>query len=686
MDFKEFSDKYKVQLNAQQAAAVRTTQGAVLLLAVPGSGKTTVLVTRLGYMIFCKNIAPENILTMTYTVAATKDMKSRFASFFGSETAAQLNFSTINSVSFQIIRHFENTLGRKAFELISNEQELGKLIGDIYKKAVGEFAQEGDIKNVRALITYAKNMLLSEKEINDLEKECKCFSKIYNEYCETLLKLRKMDFDDQMVYAYKILRSHPEILSYFRNRYKYICVDEAQDTSKIQHMIIRLLAGESGNIFMVGDEDQSIYGFRAAYPEALMEFEKTYKNAKVLMLETNYRSTSQIVSNADSFIRKNKVRRQKNMKAAQGKGNEIRSVKFKNRIQQYGYLESVAENCTEQTAILYRDNDSAIPLIDLFERKEIPYWCRGNDSAFFTHPVVRDVTDIINFAFDTSDSELFMKIYYKFNKGISKADAVKAVKISREKRIPIFTAMLKYCELSKWCIGNVRELEWNFDIIKESSATVAMNRIINFMGYTDYLDSRGADKSKLDILKAVADNAGSADDFLRRLHELEAIIRNGSGRECDLILSTIHSAKGLEYDNVIIIDVADGLFPKIEGNFMSEADRRQLEEERRLFYVGITRAKHELTLIEYEDSVSMFTSHFFPKTKVKHIVPKIRKHANKAEISFSSGDKVIHKAFGKGEINDIKNGIAEISFDNGETRYIDVTVAIRSGKLMPDRS
>ena len=683
LDYNEFIKKYSVKLNEQQSVAVKTTQGAVLLLAVPGSGKTTVLVTRLGYMIFAKGVLPENILTMTYTVAATKDMRMRFESMFGCEMAKRLNFSTINSVSCQIIRCFERTLGRKAFELISSETEINGIIGEIYRKVIGTFAQEGDIKNIRLMITYAKNMLLSDEEIIEFDNQLKCFSKIYKEYCDTLLNMKKMDFDDQMVYAYKILRTHPEILSYFRNKYKYICVDEAQDTSKIQHIIIKYLTGENGNIFMVGDEDQSIYGFRAAYPEALMNFEKLYKNAKVLMLETNYRSTVQIVSNADSFIKRNKVRRQKNMKAALGQGNDIRSVKFKNRIQQYEYISRIAEENKENTAILYRDNDSVIPIIDLLERKGIPYLYKGNDSSFFTHPVVKDVEDIINFAFDLYNGELFMRIYYKFNKGISKADAINAVKISRQKNIPVIKALLKYCELSKWCMGNVRELEWNFEMIQKCSACETMNRIIRYSGYSDYLDSRCADKSKLDILQAVAENSGSSDDLLRRLKELEVIVKKGSFTECNFVLSTIHSAKGLEYDNVIIIDVTDDLFPKTDGCFSDKSKSVQLEEERRLFYVGITRAKKNLTLFEYEDCSSIFTSHFFPKLKTENALTeskyKVSLTKGKSFSDFSDGDFIIHKKFGKGQINEIRKSVAEIYFYNYGIKYIDIEVAESSG-------
>ena len=389
---------------------------------------------------------------------------------------------------------------------------------------------------------------------------------------------------------------------------------------------------------------------------------------------------SLIVENADSFIKKNKTRRPKNMKAALGSGSDIRSLKFRRRTEQYDYLVSLAENPHGETAVLYRDNDSAIPIIDIFERKGICYRCRGNDSSFFSHAVVRDIEDIINFAYSPYDGELFMRIYYKFNKGISKADAINAVKYSSKKKLSVFTAMLKYCELSNWCAGNVRELEWSFDIIRESTASVAVGRIRRLMGYQDYLESKGADSSKLDILEAIAINAGSASDFISRLHELETIIRNGTDCECDFILSTIHSAKGLEYENVIIIDAIDGLFPKIEGNFTSESDMKMLEEERRLFYVGVTRAKRQLTLVEYENSSGMFTSHFFPDVKPVELKPSsYKKSPDVVAKGFSDGDTILHKSFGKGKINTIKNGVAEIEFASYGTKYIDVSVAVKYG-------
>lgn len=395
MNYSEFKTKYAISLNPQQEAAVQAVNGPVLLLAVPGSGKTTTLVTRLGYMVLCRNIPPEQILTMTYTVAATADMRSRFASLFGQALAERLEFRTINGISARIIRYYEYSLGRKAFELVTSERDLITIISEIYRGITREFATESTIKTIRTWITYIKNMQLSDAEIDTLKADDIKIGPIYREYCKILRKRRQMDYDDQMVYAYQILRQYPEVLHFFQSKYPYLCVDEAQDTSKIQHQIIRLLSKGSGNLFMVGDEDQSIYGFRAAYPESLLEFDKMHPNAKVLLLEQNYRSTAQIVAAADRFIQRNQSRRQKYMTAVRGSGADIRVIDVKNRLSQYAYLEKVAHSCQTETAVLYRNNDSALPLIDRMDRAGIPYRCRQFDSSFFTHRIVRDITDII---------------------------------------------------------------------------------------------------------------------------------------------------------------------------------------------------------------------------------------------------------------------------------------------------
>lgn len=266
MDRDSFLQKYTGHLNEKQLAAVQTVNGPVLLLAVPGSGKTTVLVTRLGYMLYCEGIRPENILTLTYTVAATNDMARRFREIFGEEYSNALEFRTINGICARVIARYGQMIGKSAFELLTDEKVILRMLTEILTQNLSEYPTESDVKNARTLITYCKNMLLSEEEIRELGKEEGIpLWEIYSAYNRYLKQNSFMDYDDQMIYAYRMLKGSPELLKFYQEKYRYICVDEAQDTSKIQHIIIGLLAGEQGNLFMVGDEDQSIYGFRAAY-------------------------------------------------------------------------------------------------------------------------------------------------------------------------------------------------------------------------------------------------------------------------------------------------------------------------------------------------------------------------------------------------------------------------------------
>ena len=270
----EFTARYMPHFSAQQRAAVCRTEGPVLLLAVPGSGKTTVLVTRLGYMALCCGIEPERILTMTYTVAATREMRARFLAQFPELEGHTPQFRTINGLSAKIIEAYSR--GRStSFSLQENAAELAALVSRIYHEKTGEYPTDSTVREIRTAISYCKNMMLTQEEIRDADLGIPGFGGLYARYCAELRAARQMDYDDQMAYALAILRRHPDILLQFQTQYPYLCVDESQDTSRVQHAIIELLAKKSGNLFMVGDEDQSIYGFRAAYPDALQAFEKT---------------------------------------------------------------------------------------------------------------------------------------------------------------------------------------------------------------------------------------------------------------------------------------------------------------------------------------------------------------------------------------------------------------------------
>ncbi|MBR5516209.1 MAG: ATP-dependent helicase [Clostridia bacterium] len=683
MTYSEFKTKYNLTLNEAQDNAVMSISGATLLLAVPGSGKTTVLVSRLGYMINALGIPAESILTMTYTVAATKDMKQRFISLFGDESAQNLEFRTINGVCAKIIMSYERISGGKAFELITDEKQLSAVISAIYRDVSGEFPTEADIKNLRTMITYAKNMMLGKTKIAELDTKELEFSTVFTAYNEYLRKNRLMDYDDQMLYAYAVLTKHPEITKEYREKYRYILVDEAQDTSKIQHSIIRLLAGKDARLFMVGDEDQSIYGFRAAYPKALLSFNEDYNNSKILLMEENYRSDANIVSMASRFISANRQRHEKNMKAVQKAQKSVRRVNLITRENQYGYLLKVAVNSVKQTAILYRDNESALPFIDIFERQGIKYNSKAFDSAFFTHRVVRDIVDIINFSLNMYDTQLFLKIYYKLSTYLTKETAQTACKISEEKGIDVFSAVFQLPGLNTGTKKACTSVYSNLKNISSDKAGNIIHRISGYMGYSDYLSRVGVKTSKLFILENIASRVKNAREFLNRLDELAVLTKERKyDNDANIILSTIHSSKGLEYTNVYIIDVVDGFFPEITVSDYKNATKEEIrlyEEERRLFYVGVTRAKSELTLFSYRNEPSCFLNQFFGEDKKKE--QEENKAITEDNASFSEYKKkfkkraiICHKHFGIGEIIDASGDIVEVKFNIGINKKLSVKV------------
>lgn len=605
MTFEEFIDRFQIKLNEQQLAAVKSVERATLLLAVPGSGKTTVLVTRLGYMIYCCGIAPEHILTVTYTVAATRDMQNRFAALFGQDLASRLEFRTINGICARIISYYGNCLGKKAYDLVTDEGHKSKLLSAIYVNLCREYPTESDLKNLSTQITYIKNRMLGRKEIENLGEELDLpLFEIYTAYCQEMRGQSQMDYDDQMVYALTMLKKAPQVLTHFQEQYQYICVDEAQDTSKIQHEIIRVLAGKYEHLFMVGDEDQSIYGFRAAYPEALLDFEKMHPDSQVLLMEENFRSNAKIVAAADRFIQKNEFRHKKTMKAAREAGVDIQNIEMKNRKAQYTYLVKVAENCQRETAVLYRDNECILPVVDLLERKGISYRIKNADLTFFSHRVVADIENIIRFAADPADTDLFLQIYYKIGLFMNKEAAMNACRDSVTNNLPILEAALRFGKITASVQKNIRTMQTHLREVLLERADRAVNRIVYSMGYGAYLERTKIKDTKVQILKAIASNESSALSLVDRLQELAALIRGKKyDFNCKFLLSTIHSSKGLEYDRVYLMDAKDGIFPETVITNRKRATQEELkayEEERRLFYVGVTRAKNDLCLFSFK--------------------------------------------------------------------------------------
>lgn len=619
-DYKQFAEKYNIQLNPQQQRAVQAVNGANLMIAVPGSGKTTVMVARMGYMIYCKGIKPENILAITYTKNATNDIKKRFADKFGLTMANHLNICTINSLCEKIINRYAEMFNRKRFTLLE-ESEQKAIVKDIYTEVTGDkFPHDADIIEAQTVISYAKNMMLTTPALRaEYFPENSIYENIYTKYTERLNQQKRMDFDDQLIYAMIFLENVPRLLAEFQDKYQYICVDEAQDTSKIQHNIIWILASKRNNIFMVGDEDQSIYRFRGAYPRALMDFTDTYKNPYTMFLETNYRSTEQIVHTAQKFISCNINRHsEKHMKASRGTGKPIEIISVKKKHKQYSMLSTIAKTERGQLAVLYRNNGSAIPIMDLFLRNNIPYKrLKDNGENFFTSKVVQDIIYFLRFAINPNDAEAFMKIYYKCGYGIREKTAYWSCRKSKSKGITIADELIN--QMSQWKTLMRKAEDFKAKMYKISTMPpYSAIDMINRFWYDNYAEEKGLDTGKVDILYSLAVREDTIANFLKRLELLPRLIENYQCTdENSVILSTIHSAKGLEFDTVYLVDVYDGCLPYINREPAIELEQiDSYEEERRLFYVAITRAKNELYLFSIQEYQCSFVNEIIPHINI----------------------------------------------------------------------
>lgn len=610
-EYRQFCQQYGISLNKQQERAVQAVEGANLLLAVPGSGKTTVLVARLGYMILCKNINPNNILAMTFSRQAARDMHRRFCKFFGPQLGEHVEFRTIHAVANQIIRRYAQLSGRTPPKLLEDNK---KVIVDILRNHLEEYPTDNDIAEAQAAITYIKNMSLSAEEIPEQDFAIDKMECVFEEYQNTLSAQRMMDFDDQVVYAVQLLKALPQLLAEYHHRFTYICVDEAQDTSKAQHELLRLLVGPSGNIFMVGDEDQSIYRFRGAFPQALIDFKETYANPYILWMETNYRSTPEIISLASRFISKNQNRYPKNMVAHRSSGAAVQRLEVASRIKQYETIIEIAKALPEDTAVIYRDNDSAIPLIDLLAKNNIPYRCPKKEFRFFTNKIVLDVIAFMKLQQNPRDVDSFRKICYKSDFYLDRKTVEFACNNVARRGVTFLESLKNQATRFDKIVRQVRSFENHVQTTAEMGALDFL-QYLDSTGYGAYMEKQHLDHNKFELLLALADGNPSVPDFLTRMDHLrELTADNAQDARTGIILTTAHSSKGLEYDSVFLIDIYDGQFP---GSKAVEVLGRKhnmdlIQEERRLFYVAMTRAKNHLCVFSIKGRQTSFIDEILP--------------------------------------------------------------------------
>ena len=617
MTYEKFTQQFHIYLTEQQNEAVQAVDGPVLLLSVPGSGKTTVLVTRIAWMIYGCGISPETILVLTYTVAAAHDMARRFSEKFGEDLGRRIHFSTINSICHQIIHWYAAKTGNRVFTFSDYSPIQAAYLRQAYTKVGGGYPTESEIQGVRSSITFIKNMMLGNDEIEALRDELDFdIGKIYKGYRSFMRSHQLMDYDDQLTYAYTILAHDMRAMDHLHESFSYVLIDEAQDTSKIQHLIIAMIArqGNQDNLFMVGDEDQSIYGFRGAYPEALMSFKDNHPGARVLLMEKNFRSDANIVNAASNVISHNVLRHEKKMSASHDAVIPVRKVELVSRGAQLSYLLKMAQDLHEETAILYRDNESIIPFVDLLEKTGTPYRMRQSEMNFFTSRVVKDITDIIHFAYDSYDTNAFMNIYYKVRMYLKKENAKALCGVSEAESIPVLDAAWDSSILTRRQKETLDDIDLQFKSLRKMTGNKGLIYILYSMGYLEYMERTGLDTSRLFALKKISEDTPDLQGFLKRLDYLnETIANKENDSSVPLILSTIHSSKGLEYDNVYLIDVMDGVFPKdeippkISDPKQVTPEQEAFEEERRIFYVGVTRARKRLTIFTFQKEKSIFS-------------------------------------------------------------------------------
>lgn len=614
MDYHTFCQKFNIcGLNEQQEAAVRRVNGATLLLAVPGSGKTTVIVARTGYLMYVAGVKPENILTITYTRAAAKEMKERFIKKFAPERIPA--FSTINSFCLSVI----NTCAKEKYihvpKLVPNNESIVRAIA---AKMLPEYPSDSQVRSLAQKVCKVKNKLMTFQEIEAIEENSLDFSAFYQAYKLYMSEHDLMDFDDQLLMANDLLDEYPDILQRAHEKFRYVSVDEAQDTSYVQHLIVQKLVGRNGNIFMVGDEDQSIYGFRGAYPAALLDFLSNYNEPCILRMETNYRSDRNIVSAANQFIKLNTRRLDKNMRAQSQKDGAI-VVTCIDRMEQQAelLLERIRnQKPDESLAILYRNNDSAIPLINLLQMNGIQVQTRDATGTFMTNYVIRDLLDFMLLALNPADTTAFGHLYYKmglYMKGVTAKRIIEAVEEGECRNV--FSAAMKFAG-GKGYAWKIECLPRDFSDLAKKKPAEAIDYILFMLDYwsnwlTKKIDAGASEQFislRISILKMVAEKYSTIPDFLAALKN---ITEYKGCEDSNVTVTTIHSSKGLEFDKVILIDMVSGIIPGDSDDRDAEDD----EEDARAFYVGATRARHELEIITcrkmYQEKLEV--SEFVPR-------------------------------------------------------------------------
>lgn len=706
--FNDLNESKNINYTKQQKAAILEVNHPVLLLAVPGSGKTTSTVGKVGYLIKKLGMNPRNILILTFSKASAEDMGSRFLKLFGDTIKDKVHFSTIHSFAYAVVRAYYSMI-RKPIILIEGDKcEVSKItiLKNLYLKINEDYISDDKLDELVNYIGYVKNMMINTNEFSnyDFNKNVPNFQQIYMEYEDIKEKNNYLDFDDMLTKCLEIFKNDTAILNKCRVRYKYILIDEAQDTSKIQHELIKLLAFPHNRLFFVADDDQSVYSFRGAYPKFLLDFEKVYPNAKILYMEENFRSTQSIVNAANYFIKSNKDRFNKTLYTNKELGKPINIVETKNDKEQISFiidkLQSDKKHLNDY-AILYRNNISSIYLMYILDKNKIPFYIKDSKMRFFSHWVTQDIISFLKFALDGSDIESFKKIYYKMGAYLNKS-ILTFLKQNWKEGTSILKCIEESGNIAKYQKDIIKKINFTFKFMVKEEPYSAINDIENILKYKKYIE-KNAEKNGysvdtlnnlLSILKLIAEDCMSIREFIQRIEDLNDLLGKSkfNKNKNAVTLTTMHSSKGLEFNTVFMIDLIDFNFPSIDSiNKAKEGDCTSLEEERRIFYVSMTRAKYLLYLLYPKiKSGEVVAKSRFVESVYYYLNPEAKKEdrnkIKKSDIitnktilnadidNLSKKSLVEHKEFGIGVIEDIKDGLYIINFKGNGIRKLSISV------------
>ena len=670
------------KLNENQLKAVNHLDGPCMVLAGPGSGKTRVITYRIANMVVNKNIKPTSILAISFTKASSIEMKNRALSLSNDFRMNKVTYGTFHSVFFRILRYFEN------YNIESILDEKTKRIGlkNILKGLNIENADDDEtIGQVINEISYVKNELMDKRDFKSEVLTNDEFIKVYNFYEEYKQQMNKIDFDDMLIKTYELLKNNKAALDRVRSVYRYILVDEFQDINKVQFEALKLIANPSNNIFVVGDEDQSIYGFRGSRPDFLLEFEEYFSNTKKVLLDINYRSKGEIINIANRLIEKNTNRYEKVIKCGQGNGAKVNYISPEDSEEEAVYIakdikNKVQEDYTEYTdfAVIYRTNIQSRALVDVFMDMRIPFVVKDSIVTIYDHWAAQDILAYLRIGVNPNSNKDWIRIINKPFRYISR-DNLNLIKDEPD----FINSLINKCDLHPKQVKTINDLDIDISYVKGLNPKNAISYIRTTLDYDRYiLDYCANRKIKtnglieiLNELESSATNFKTIQEYLEHIERVKSeIVDNKNNKETDgVIFTTMHSAKGLEFKNVYIIGANEGTIPHEKSYEIDDEEKKndQIEEERRLMYVAITRAEENIC-------ISSPINKYGKRVSKSRFVEDIKAPTKKEMDSLTIGDKIYHKKFKEGTIVE-KNG------DSIKIRFKDRDRALNSKVCLTKR-